>query len=83
MQHVRLKGRPVNRRATPACSRAQEEWKVLAAAFNFPVEEPKRNATHWDFLLREAEWMAEDFMQVLWGLEDVFEVQHAAHQGEV
>ncbi len=42
----------------------QAQWKSLAAAFNFPCEEPKRSATHWDYVLREAQWLAEDFMQV-------------------
>lgn len=36
----------------------------MAAAYNFPCEEPKRAATHWDYVLREAQWLAEDMMQV-------------------
>ncbi|GFH19085.1 HSA domain-containing protein, partial [Haematococcus lacustris] len=40
-------------------------WATLSSAFNFPHPEPPRNKTHWDFVLQEASWLAQDFMQVL------------------
>lgn len=42
----------------------QALWKTLAAAFNFPPEEPPRNKCHWDFVLQEGGWLAHDVMQV-------------------
>lgn len=41
----------------------QAQWKLLTAAFNFPVEEPFRGKCHWDYVLEEAAWLAHDFMQ--------------------
>lgn len=42
----------------------QAQWKQLVLGFHLPAEEPPRNATHWDYLLREAEWLSHDVMQV-------------------
>jgi len=39
------------------------QWRLLSCAFLFPTEEPIRPHCHWDYVLREGEWMAEDFMQ--------------------
>ncbi|GLC71973.1 hypothetical protein PLESTF_001190800 [Pleodorina starrii] len=55
------------------------QWKMLAVAFNFPCEEPKRQATHWDYVLREAQWLAEDFMQErLWKQAAAARIAHDA-----
>lgn len=44
--------------------RANEIRRELAPAFSKPWEEPAQPLSHWDHLLREAVWMADDFGQV-------------------
>ncbi|KAL6761973.1 hypothetical protein V8C86DRAFT_744167 [Haematococcus lacustris] len=54
-------------------------WATLSSAFNFPHPEPPRNKTHWDFVLQEASWLAQDFMQErLWRQAAAYQVAHAA-----
>ena len=36
---------------------------TLSLAFGRPQPEPARPAAHWDLLLQEARWLAEDFAQ--------------------
>jgi hypothetical protein len=36
---------------------------LLARAFSKPAAEPERSLTHWEFLLREAAWLAADVAQ--------------------
>lgn len=42
----------------------RREWALLSAACSKPWEEPALPLSHWDHLLREAVWMANDFGQV-------------------
>lgn len=37
---------------------------MCSQAFQKPIEEPERPASHHDYMLREARWLAEDFTQV-------------------
>jgi hypothetical protein len=43
----------------------QARWDQLVAAYHYPAVEPRRGMGHWDYVLREGHWMAEDFMQVI------------------
>jgi E1A-binding protein p400 len=46
-----------------------------------PVPEPPRNKTHWDFVLREMAWMAEDFKQDrYWKFETAKKLARAAQK---
>lgn len=46
------------------CLCLQTEWQRRALAYGPKYEDPPRPMTHWDFLLKEAFWMAKDFGQV-------------------
>ena len=48
-----------------ACISWQAHWQQLACAFHFPAVEPRQPLSHWDYVLREGHWMADDFMQVI------------------
>ncbi|GAX83585.1 hypothetical protein CEUSTIGMA_g11010.t1 [Chlamydomonas eustigma] len=41
----------------------QARWDQLVAAYHYPAVEPTRGMGHWDYVLREGRWMADDFMQ--------------------
>lgn len=59
---------------------SQDQAEFLAKAFSWPAEEPARNSCHWDYVLKEARWLAEDFMQVRRGAAPVA-VSSAGGQG--
>lgn len=44
-------------------SALHSKWKELSCAFHLPCVEPSLPMAHWDYVLREGKWMAEDFMQ--------------------
>ena len=44
-------------------SELHSKWKQLSCAFHLPCVEPSLPMSHWDYVLREGKWMAEDFMQ--------------------
>ena len=38
---------------------------TLALAKTNPLPEPQKSLCHWDFVIKEAKWLAVDFSQVL------------------
>jgi hypothetical protein len=42
----------------------QAEWQKRALGYGPRCEDPARALTHWDYLLKEAHWLAKDMGQV-------------------
>ncbi len=59
----------------------QALWKLLECGYHFPAVEPHRTCCHWDYMLREGRWMAEDFMQErIWKQAAAVRFCHEVHR---
>lgn len=48
----------------PRAAKICQDWEMCMKAYNEPWLEPVRQKVHWDFLLEETAWLANDFGQV-------------------
>eukprot|EP00879_Flechtneria_rotunda_P032485 GHRR01035698.1.p1 GENE.GHRR01035698.1~~GHRR01035698.1.p1 ORF type:complete len:344 (+),score=190.14 GHRR01035698.1:236-1267(+) len=57
----------------------QDYWQRLAQGYGPKHDDPPRPLTHWDFLLKEAHWLAKDMGQErMWKQRAAYHIGHAA-----